>query len=149
LSRGNPARALECLEAIRPYELGQPSPSRLAPLYPPYLRGLAYLSMHDGAAAAVEFTKLLDNPGIALNFAPAVLAHLNLARAYALANDRGRATTAYESFLALWTDADLNTPIRIAAQKEYAGLGRRLSADSGRRRVYPQAPLVTNALPRN
>jgi eukaryotic-like serine/threonine-protein kinase len=149
LSRGNPARALEILEVIRPYELGEPSPSGLAPLYPPYLRGLAYLSMRDGAAAAVEFTKLLDNPGIALNFAPAVLAHLNLARAYALANDRGRATAAYEGFLALWKDADPKVAIRIVAEREYAGLGRRLSAGSGRLRIHPRVPaLATNALPR-
>jgi eukaryotic-like serine/threonine-protein kinase len=150
LSRGNPARALECLEAIRPYELGQPSPSGLAPLYPSYLRGLAYLSMHDGAAAALEFSKLLDNPGIALNFAPAVLARLSLARAYALSNDTAKATAAYEGFLALWKDADPHLAIRVAAQKEYAGLGRRLAADSRRLRVHAQAPaLATNALPRN
>jgi eukaryotic-like serine/threonine-protein kinase len=40
LSQGNPTRAIESLEMIRPYELGQPSPSGLAPLYPAYLRGL-------------------------------------------------------------------------------------------------------------
>jgi DNA-binding winged helix-turn-helix (wHTH) protein/tetratricopeptide (TPR) repeat protein len=150
LSRGNPARALESLEVIRPYELGEPSPSGLAPLYPPYLRGLAYLSMHDGAAASVEFNKLLDNPGIALNFPAAVLARLYLARAYALANAPGKATTIYESFLALWKDADLDIPIRVAAQKEYADMGRRRNADSRRLRIHTRMPaLATNAQPRS
>jgi eukaryotic-like serine/threonine-protein kinase len=130
LRQGNPARAVECLEEIRPYELGQPSPSGLAPLYGPYLRGLAYLSLRNGAAAAIEFNKLLDNPGIALNFAPAILARLQLARAYVLTNDTIKARSAYEDFLTLWKDADSSMAIRIAAKKEYAKLrlGRKVNA---------------------
>jgi eukaryotic-like serine/threonine-protein kinase len=148
LSRGNTARALEDLEMIKPYELGQPSPSGLAPLYPAYLRGLVYLSMHNGAAAAVEFNKLLDNPGIALNFAPAALAHLGLARAYALANDTSKAKSAYEDFLLLWKDADSNIPILIAAQKEYAKLLQVRDAEVRRSKVQNRsASLVTNAVP--
>jgi eukaryotic-like serine/threonine-protein kinase len=122
LSQGNPTRAIECLEMIRPYELGQPSPSGLAPLYPAYLRGLAYLSLRNGAAAAVEFNKLLDNPGVALNFAPAILAHLELARAYVLTNDVAKARSAYERFLTLWKDADSSVSLHVAAKKEYARL---------------------------
>jgi eukaryotic-like serine/threonine-protein kinase len=150
LSRGNPARAVESLEMIRPYELGQPSPSGLAPLYPAYLRGLAYLSMHNAAAAVVEFKKLLDNPGIALNFAPVVLAHLDLARAYALANDTRKATSAYEGFLSLWKGADSNIPIRAAAEREFARLRQGQKAYAQRSKVHdPTASLATNALPRN
>jgi DNA-binding winged helix-turn-helix (wHTH) protein len=122
LSQGNPTRALQILEVIRPYELGQPSPSGLAPLYPAYLRGLAYLALHNGAAAVVEFNKLLDNPGVALNFAPAILAHLQLARAYVLAKDTPKARSAYENFLTLWKDADSSIPIHIVAKREYARL---------------------------
>ena len=149
LSRGNPARAVECLEAIRPYELGEPSPSGLAPLYPAYLRGLAYLSMHDGAAAAVEFKKVLDNPGIALNFAPAALAQLDLARAYVLAKDAIHATAAYDSFLSLWKDADTNIPIRAVAEQEVARLRQAQKTYVQRARIHDRAPLATNALPRN
>jgi tetratricopeptide (TPR) repeat protein len=149
LSRGNPARAVECLEAIRPYELGEPSPSGLAPLYPAYLRGLAYLSMHDGAAAAIEFKKVLDNPGIALNFAPAALAQLDLARAYALAKDAIHATAAYDSFLSLWKDADANIPIRAVAEQEVARLRQAQKTYVQRARIHDRAPLATNALPRN
>jgi DNA-binding winged helix-turn-helix (wHTH) protein/tetratricopeptide (TPR) repeat protein len=122
LSQGNPTRAIESLEMIRPYELGQPSPSGLAPLYPAYLRGLAYLSLHNGSAAAVEFNKLLDNPGVALNFTPAALAHLELARAYVLSNDMAKARSAYERFLTLWKDADSSVQLHVAARKEYARL---------------------------
>jgi DNA-binding winged helix-turn-helix (wHTH) protein/tetratricopeptide (TPR) repeat protein len=149
LSRGNPARALECLEEIRPYELGQPSPSGLAPLYPAYLRGLAYLSMRNGAAAAAEFNKLLDHPGIALNFAPAVLARLNLARAHSLANDTSNASTAYQGFLGLWRDADSNLPIRAAAEQEFARLrhGRRAYAPGSR--VHDRAAALATNVARN
>jgi eukaryotic-like serine/threonine-protein kinase len=148
LSRGNPARAVECLEVIRPYELGEPSPSGLAPLYPAYLRGLAYLSMHDGAAAQGEFKKLLDNPGIALNFAPGALAHLHLARAYALANDTGEASSAYEGFLSLWKGADSNISIRAAAAQELARMRRSQKAYAQRLQLHNQTPsLATNALP--
>jgi tetratricopeptide (TPR) repeat protein len=149
LRRGNPARAVECLEVIRPYELGKPSPSGLAPLYPAYLRGLAYLSMHDGAAAALEFKKLLDNPGIALNFAPAALAQLDLARAYVLAKDAIHATAAYDSFISLWKDADANIPIRAATEQEVARLRRAQRAYAQRARIHDRAPLATNALPLN
>lgn len=150
LSRGNPARAVESLDMIRPYELGQPSPSGLAPLYPAYLRGLAYLSMHNAAAAVVEFKKLLDNPGIALNFAPAVLAQLDLARAYAMANDTRKAASAYAGLLSLWEGADSNIPIRAAAEQEFARLRRGQKAYVRRLPIHNQAPsLATNAPSRN
>jgi eukaryotic-like serine/threonine-protein kinase len=141
LSRGNPARALENLESIRPYELGQPSPSGLAPMYAPYLRGLAYLSLHNGAAAAIEFNKLLDHPGISLNFAPAVLAHLDLARAYRSAHDTPKARSAYSGFLDLWKDADSNLRLRSVAAREIAALGH-----SGAERGLPLAAI---ALPKD
>jgi eukaryotic-like serine/threonine-protein kinase len=130
LSQGNPTLALQILEVIRPYELGQPSPSGLAPLYPAYLRGLAYLALHNGAAAVVEFNKLLDNPGVALNFAPALLAHLQLARAYVLAKDTAKAKSAYENFLTLWKYADSSIPIHIVAKREYARLRSGQKSDS-------------------
>jgi len=39
---------------------------------------------HNGSAAAAEFQKFLDYRGIVLNFPLGTLAHLGLARAYAL-----------------------------------------------------------------
>jgi eukaryotic-like serine/threonine-protein kinase len=122
LSRGNPRRALEILEPARPYELGIPTPSGLAPLYPPYLRGQAYLLLRDGGAAALEFQKILDHPGIAPNLPLRALAQLQLARAAVVAKDVAAARSAYRDFLALWKDADSNVPVFIAARSELARL---------------------------
>ena len=50
------------------------------------------------------------------------LAHLGLARAYALSGDTAKAKTAYQDFLALWKDADPDIPILKEAKAEYAKL---------------------------
>ena len=50
------------------------------------------------------------------------LAHLGLARAYAMAGDAVKARTAYQDFFALWKDADPDIPILIAGKSEYAKL---------------------------
>jgi DNA-binding winged helix-turn-helix (wHTH) protein/tetratricopeptide (TPR) repeat protein len=122
LARGDPKRALELLEPARSYELGQPTPAGLAPLYPVYLRGQAYLSLHDGPAAAVEFQKILDHPGIALNSPLGALARLQRARAAALAKDLSTARSAYRDFLTLWKEADSDVPVFIDAKLELAQL---------------------------
>jgi eukaryotic-like serine/threonine-protein kinase len=122
LRQGNPKRALELLETVRPYELGEPTPSGLAPLYPVYLRGQAYLALRDGAAAAAEFDKILGHPGIALNSPLGVLARLQRARAAVLVKDLPAARSDYRDFLALWKDADSDVPVFIAAKSELARL---------------------------
>ena len=53
-------------------------------LYPIYLRAEAHLAAHQGAAAAAEFQKILDHPGVVQNEPIGALAHLGLGRAYAL-----------------------------------------------------------------
>ena len=50
------------------------------------------------------------------------LAHLGLARAYAVQGDTTKAKAAYQDFLRLWKDADPDIPILIAAKAEYAKL---------------------------
>jgi eukaryotic-like serine/threonine-protein kinase len=122
LNQGNSSQALVLLEAAAPYELGQPSPGPLGTLYPAYLRGQAYLLAHNGPAAAAEFQKLLDHPGIALNFPLGVLAHLQMARAFATTGDTRKARAAYQDFLTLWKDADPDIPILKQAKAEYAKL---------------------------
>jgi len=122
LNKAHSSQALVLLEVASPYELGEPSPSPLGTLYPAYLRGQTYLLAHNGAAAAAEFQKLLDRPGIALNFPLGVLAHLQIGRAYAIAGDTGKAKSAYQEFLTLWKDADLDIPILKQAKAEYAKL---------------------------
>jgi eukaryotic-like serine/threonine-protein kinase len=76
-------RAIATLETAEPYELGS-DPNVTLQVYPPYLRGEAYLAAHHGTAAAAEFQKILGHPGIVGNELIGALAHLGLGRAYAL-----------------------------------------------------------------
>jgi Flp pilus assembly protein TadD len=122
LNSGNSSQAVVFLEAAAPYELGQPPQLQLGTMYPVYIRGEAQLAAHNGAAAATEFQKFLDHRGITLNFPLGALAHLGLARAYALQGDTAKARAAYQDFLTLWKDADPDIPILIAAKAEYAKL---------------------------
>jgi serine/threonine protein kinase len=120
ISKNNPSQAILDLEATMPYELG--GPLMFPYLYPSWIRGQAYLAANNGTAAAVEFKKLIDHPGIALNQPVASLAHLQLGRAHALAGDAAQATAAYQDFFMLWKDADPDIPILTAAKAEYAKL---------------------------
>jgi tetratricopeptide (TPR) repeat protein len=120
LSGGNASQTLIFLEAAAPYDLGGPQP--FGNLYPVYVRGQAYLAAHNGSAAAGEFQKIIDHRGIVLNFPLGALAHLQLARAYALSGNTAKAKTAYQDFLVLWKDADPDIPILKEAKAEYAKL---------------------------
>jgi serine/threonine protein kinase/tetratricopeptide (TPR) repeat protein len=122
LDANNTAQSLVFLEAAAPYELGGPPQFQLGTLYPAYIRGQAYLAAHNGTAAAAEFQKFLDHRGIVINFPLGALAHLGLARAYALSGDTAKAKTAYNDFLTLWKDADPDIPILKQAKAEYAKL---------------------------
>jgi hypothetical protein len=122
LNANSAAQSLVYLEAAAPYELGEPPPFQVGTLYPAYIRGQAQLVAHNGAAAAVEFQKLMDHRGIVLNFVTGSLAHLQLGRAYAAAGDTAKAKSAYQDFLTLWNDADPDIPILKEAKAEYAKL---------------------------
>jgi len=112
--------AVATLEGGSKYELGQNG--AYGTYWVLYVRGLAYLQLHDGAKAAAEFQKILDHPALnAVSPFPA-LSRLGLARAYALQGDNAKARTAYQDFFALWKDADHDVPILIAAKAEYAKL---------------------------
>ncbi len=115
-----PDRAIVALEASLPYELGGPPPG--ISMYPPYIRGVAYLAQKNGPAAAAEFQKFLDHTGVVQNFLLGSLAHLQLARAYALSGDTAKARSAYQDFFTLWKDADPGIPILNEAKAEYAKL---------------------------
>lgn len=116
LSRDDPAKAIEFLQAAAPYELG------MGGLYPAYLRGEAHLAARRGSEAAAEFQKILEHRGIVGNALIGALAHLQIGRAYALQGETARAKAAYQDFLGLWKDADPDIPILIAAKAEYAKL---------------------------
>ncbi|MGB8968763.1 MAG: tetratricopeptide repeat protein, partial [Candidatus Sulfotelmatobacter sp.] len=118
LNQGNPAKAIELLQPATPYEFGY-----AAGVQPNYVRGLAYLKLHQGKEAAAEFQKILDHPGICMFMLPTCrLARLQLGRARAEAGDAGGARTAYQDFFALWKDADPGVPILKEAKAEYAKL---------------------------
>ena len=117
LERDDPAKAIDALQTAGPYELGS-----TAGLYPIYVRGEADLAAHHGSEAAAEFQKILDHRGIVLNEPIGALAHLKIARAYALEGDNDKARVAYQNFLALWKDADPDIPVLKQAKAEYAKL---------------------------
>jgi len=122
MNRNNPAKAVELLQAATSYELGDPLPEVEFGgfLYPPYMRGQAYLLLHQGIEAAAEFQKFLDHRGLVANCPLAALAHLQLGRAYAMQGDTAKARAAYQDFLTLWKDADPDIPILKQAKAEYA-----------------------------
>jgi ATP/maltotriose-dependent transcriptional regulator MalT len=91
-------------------------------MYPIYIRGQARLAALNGAAAATEFQKFLDHRGLSLNYPLGALAHLGIARAYALSGDTTKAKAAYNDFFTLWKDADPDIPILQQAKAEYAKL---------------------------
>jgi DNA-binding winged helix-turn-helix (wHTH) protein/tetratricopeptide (TPR) repeat protein len=121
LERKDPNRAIELLKVVSTIELGDLSNLTLI-LCPAYLRGEAYLMLHDGNAAAVEFQKFIDHRGLVGNFPWGALARLGLARAYALQGDTAKAKAAYQDFLTIWKDADPDVPILKEAKAEYAKL---------------------------
>jgi eukaryotic-like serine/threonine-protein kinase len=112
--QGNPAHAVELLQASSAYELGEDFRLSTA-----YVRGEAYLQMHDGKNAAEEFQKMLEHRALAPFFP---LAKLGSARAYQLQGDAAKARAAYNDFFTLWKDADPDIPILKQAKAEYAML---------------------------
>jgi len=122
LQRHDSAQAIAILHASIPYELADPPPFSAGTMYPVYLRGEAYLGARNGELAAAEFQKILDHPGVIVNFPLSTLSHLGLARARALSHDKAGSRTAYQDFFALWKDADSDIPILKQAKAEYAKL---------------------------
>jgi predicted Zn-dependent protease len=120
LNRRTAEAAIELLQKTVPFELGVPPP--VGALYPVYVRGQAYLATGNGAAASAEFQKILDHTGLVANFPLGALAHLGLARAYALQKNFAKAKAAYQDFLTLWKDADAYIPVLKEAETEYARL---------------------------
>jgi serine/threonine protein kinase/tetratricopeptide (TPR) repeat protein len=145
LERKDPNRAIELLKVVTTIEFAQPTNVTVC-LCPVYLRGEAYLMLHDGNAAAAEFQKFIDHRGLVVNFPWGALARLGLARAYAMQAGlsvaavydrrkesgarraplqqvaRAKARAAYQEFLTIWKDADPDVPILKEAKAEYAKL---------------------------
>lgn len=129
LKADGPSRALELLRPAATYELAQPGISfygaggvGFGAMYPTYVRGMAYLALHKPAEAAAEFQRVLDHPGVVLEDPMGALARLQLARAWTLAGDAGKAKAAYEDVLGLWKEADPDIRALKEARAEYARL---------------------------
>jgi len=125
LGHGDPSAAVEVLQAAVPNELGTQRSTihaRFGALYPIYARGEAYLAQGRGSEAVLEFQNILRHPGIVISDPVGGLARLQLGRAFALLGEVSKARSAYEDFLALWKDADLDIPVVKQAKIEYAKL---------------------------
>ncbi len=120
--KGNAAKPLDATEIDERYDLGSPSWMNYVKLYTVYLRAQAYLAARQPVPAAAAFQKILDHPGLVVNEPIGALAHLGLGRAYAMAGDSNKARTAYQDFLVLWKEADLDLPILKQAKAEYEKL---------------------------
>ena len=121
LERNDPNRAIELLKVASTIELSEPTDITIF-LCPVYLRGEAYLMLHDGNRAAAEFQKFIDHYGLVVNFPWGALARLGLARAYAMQGNTVKARVAYQDFVTLWKDSDPDIPILVQAKAEYAKL---------------------------
>jgi tetratricopeptide (TPR) repeat protein len=117
IERGEGARAVELLEPVRRYD-HVPS----AEFWVLYLRGLAYLQMKNGAAAAGEFQSILAHQGEVPASMLYPLSSLGVARATALSGETAKAREAYEKFFALWSKADSTLEPIVSARAEYARL---------------------------
>jgi serine/threonine protein kinase/Flp pilus assembly protein TadD len=123
LNHNDGMKAVEALKVAAPYELGVAGTNSFSTnLYPVYVRGQAYLATHQGEAAAEEFQTILDRRGVVVDAPIAALAHVGLARAYALNGDATKARAAYDEFFSLWKDGDPDIPIVQQARAEYAKL---------------------------
>jgi DNA-binding winged helix-turn-helix (wHTH) protein/tetratricopeptide (TPR) repeat protein len=122
LRRGEAEHAIDALAGSLPYETGQTSQDVAFALYPIYLRGEAYLAAKQGPAAAAEFQKILDHPGLAENELIGALARVELGRAHAMAHETNKAKVAYSDFLTLWKAADPDLPILSQAKTEFVKL---------------------------
>ncbi len=116
LQRNDPLQAVEILQTTNALELAFPD------MLTAYIRGKAFLSLHDGKRAATEYEKFTKHWGLVRNSPYGALARLGLARAYALEGDTPKARNAYQSFLTLWKDGDTDTPLLKQARMEYASM---------------------------
>jgi hypothetical protein len=130
LHAGDASKALTALEPNKPFQLGgfQVDITGVAP----YLSGQANLAAKKGDAAAADFQKVIDHKPLVANSPVGALAHLGLARAYAMqaaaasGTDAGalraKAREAYQDFLALWKNPDPDVPVYVQAKAEYERL---------------------------
>jgi serine/threonine protein kinase/tetratricopeptide (TPR) repeat protein len=114
-------KALDLLARSQAFDLVSPGP---------YLRGLAYLQLHDAGNAIAAFKIATQYKGASYaseKFIPFplnsyALGLLGLGRAYAMAGNKTEAKAAYERFFTEWKNADPGLALMAEAKKEYAAL---------------------------
>jgi len=126
LEHGKPTDSVERLQIAFPYELAANGLNfnhyYLGGLHSAYVRGQALIAAQRYAEAANEFQKIVEHRGIVGADPIGAVAHLQLGRVFALSGDKTKAKAAYQTFLALWKDADPDIPILKRAKVEYARL---------------------------
>jgi DNA-binding winged helix-turn-helix (wHTH) protein/tetratricopeptide (TPR) repeat protein len=122
LQSGDAGKAIDVLETTAPYEMASPSALATSTFFPAYLRGEAFLSLGNGEQAAVEFNKLLDHPGMTLNYPLGPLAKLGMARSLAQKKEFTKAGATYQELFQVWQSADSNLRILKEAKAEFARL---------------------------
>jgi hypothetical protein len=121
LEAGEARKALDLLAKGQAFDQSSPGP---------YLRGLAYLQLHDPGNATAAFKVATKHKGASFTNASDIpfplnsyaLGLLGLGRAYAMAGDKADAKAAYERFFAEWKNADPGLAVMAQAKKEYAEL---------------------------
>ena len=113
ITSGHPEQALEALNAEGVLDTVDAQID--------YLRGTAYLAMHDAKNAAAAFGKATAVPGFDSSFAYAG-SWLGLARARSALGDRSGAMQAYHTYLTLTANADAGVTNVAAARQEVAAL---------------------------
>ena len=116
------SKAVEALGVAIPFDSAAPNVVAISPFYPAYVRGQAYLAGENARQAAQEFHKIIDHPGMVINFPLGALAHLWLARAYASSGETTKARDSYRTLLQLWNQADPDLMLLVQAREESARL---------------------------
>jgi tetratricopeptide (TPR) repeat protein len=126
LEHGKAADSIERLDMTLRYELAGNglnfSHLYLGGLHSAYVRGDALMAEHRYPETIAEFQKILDHRGIVGADPVGALAYLKLGRAYTLSGDKTKARAAYNAFLTLWKNADVDVPILKSAKAEYERL---------------------------
>ena len=117
LRRGKPQEAVTILDPVRPFDYVPEGE-----LWPLDLRGQAYLQSREPAAAATEFSDVLEHRGVAPASVLYPLAYLGLGRAAALAGNADQALRQDQGLLTLWTAADVGLAPLTVAQADYRHL---------------------------
>jgi DNA-binding winged helix-turn-helix (wHTH) protein/tetratricopeptide (TPR) repeat protein len=114
MRRGKPLDAITELRPAIPFELADYTvPAQLA---------AAYMLAKQPENAVHEYRKILLNRGVDPVSVLYPLAHLGLARAFALEKDTRRSRKEYDELFALWKDGDPDIPILRQARMEYSSL---------------------------